>query len=119
MEVKNVDKFLADIDQYEYTDTELIKHDGKPRAIKIHLKKPVSGETAATHIKITHRREASQTNSPFHLQREWYELNYNPQKQGDTPVQAAKHTYQLLYDGEISFRHLLRKPYTLELETLI
>jgi len=121
MEVKDINQFLADIDRFEHVKTEPVKHRGHLHILKIHLEKPITGETATTHINIRHKRD---TQPPHHTQhkqrfektREWYELHYDPGEQKPPLNEAAIRTHNMIQQGTLKFDKTLDKPHTIHTE---
>lgn len=118
MDVRDIDEFMEDVDEYEIRDVETIEYDDRERvrAVKVTMFKPIAEVEAELYIDAYYKKESqpdfiAPARGALSIEpAEWYVLDYHPDRQG-ADQDAVMRLYKLIYESKIDFREVLDKAY--------
>jgi len=127
MQVKDTHEFLADIDEYEVDRMRAVESEkiNDIVAVKVYLKKPISGEQELVSVNAYPRKEkgmsdlglraAGTEDALSYEPKKWYQLEFRADEQ-ECSGEAIGAFLNRVYDNQIDFRDVLDKSYTLDVK---
>jgi len=123
MDVRDIDEFMEDVDEYEVKEMDTVEDDrGAVRAVKVIMVKPIAGDEAELFVNAwLHRERSYDFGRPDEdvpaMQMggaEWYEPEYNVSQQ-EADDEAVRRLHNLIGKGDINFRKVLNKSYEVDI----
>lgn len=123
MEVRDVDEFMEDIDEYQVKDVERWEDEhGNLKHLTVVMESVIAEDTAELWVEALYKRDSNYDMYPSNPKapaieygrKEWCELTYYPDKQ-DAEHDAVIQLYKLLFEDKVDFDEVLDIPYELEI----